>query len=156
SSSLIEAAVDTKAITSLRDLAAVYAAVLEGYDQPKPFGDLEADQLHAVMRGPKSPVDVPLEEFDLICTEGDRNNMRSIQVRYNGILAQAASDGAAPRAMAIEDLPHPVPAHVFVRGNPNNPGALALPHLLSCLGGSDQEQYRDGSGRLELARAIID
>src|SRR5262249_43762546 len=83
SSSLIEKAVDTTAITSLRDLAAAYAAVLERYDRPEPFGDPEADQLRAVVRGPKSPVDVPLEEFDLICTEGDRNNMRSIQVRYN-------------------------------------------------------------------------
>ena len=46
--------------------------------------------------------------------------------------------------------------HVFLRGNPNNPGALAPPHFLSCLGGSDEKPFRDGSGRLELARGIID
>ena len=62
----------------------------------------------------------------------------------------------APRAMAVEDLPNPEPAHVFIRGNPNNPGALAPPRFLSCLGGSDDKLFRDGSGRLELARAIID
>ena len=82
---------------------------------------------------------MPLEEFELIYTEGDSNNTRSIRVRYNTMLAQAAYDGAAPRAMAVEDLPHPVPAHVFLRGNPNNPGALTPPRFLSCLGGSDDK-----------------
>ena len=153
---LVEAAVDAKPIVSLRDLAEAYAAVLERYDRPQPFGHADADQLRAVGRGSKSPVDVPLAEFELISSEGDRNNMRSIQVRYNAMLAQAAYDGAPARAMAVEDLPHPVPAHVFVRGNPNNPGALALPRFLSCLGGSDEKVFRDGSGRLELAHAIID
>jgi hypothetical protein len=156
SNSVIEAEVDAKAIASLRDLAGAYAAVLGRYDRPEPFGDPEADRLRAVARGPKSPVEVPLEEFELICTEGDRNNMRSIRVRYNAMLAQAAYDGAAPRAMAVEDLLHPVAAHVFVRGNPNNPGALTPPRFLSCLGGSNEKRYRDGSGRLELAGAIID
>ena len=99
-----------------------------------------------MLRGPKSPLDVPLEEFDLICTEGDRNNMRSIRVRYNAMLAQAAYDGAAPRAMAVEDLPHPAPAHVFLRGNPNNPGALTPPHFLSCLGGSDENSSTMAAG----------
>src|SRR6185312_16337166 len=63
---------------------------------------------------------------------------------------------AAPRAMAVEDVPKPVPAHVFLRGNPNNPGALAPPHFLSCLGGGENKSFNDGSGRLELARHIID
>ena len=50
----------------------------------------------------------------------------------------------------------PRPVHVFIRGNPNNPGALTPPHFLSCLGGSEDKVFRDGSGRLDLARAIID
>src|SRR5262249_42130797 len=116
----------------------------------------QAEQLRAVFRGPNSPFAVPLDEFEFIRTEGDNNNIRSIQVRYNDMLAEAAYDGAAPRAMAVEDLPRPVPAHVFLRGNPNNPGALAPAHFLSCLGGSDEKPFHDGSGRLELAHAIID
>ena len=72
------------------------------------------------------------------------------------MLAQAAYDGAAARAMAVEDLPTPAPGHVFIRGNANNPGEAVVPRFLSCLGGSDDKRFRDGSGRLELARAIID
>jgi hypothetical protein len=115
--------------------------------------------LHVLKRwrsGNPAPADVPLEEFEQIYTEGDSNNTRSIKVRYNSMLAQAAYDGVAPRAMAVEDVPDPAPVHVFVRGNPNNPGALAPPHFLSCLGGSEDKVFGNGSGRLDLARAIID
>ncbi|MCI0362953.1 MAG: DUF1553 domain-containing protein, partial [Phycisphaerales bacterium] len=108
------------------------------------------------MSGVTSPADVPLEDFERIYTEGDSNNTRSIRVRYNAMLAQSAYDGAAPRAMAVEDLPHPEPGHVFIRGNPNNPGAPTPPRFLSCLGGGEGKLFRDGSGRLELARAIAD
>src|SRR5262249_7940278 len=123
---VIERKVDAVSIATLRDLAAVYAAALAEYDRAEPLREPAAEQLRAIMRGAESPVDVPLEEFELIFTEGDSNNTRSLRVRYNTMLAQAAYDGAPPRAMAVEDLPHPVPAHVFVRGNPANPGAPAL------------------------------
>ncbi len=153
---LVQAEVDAKRITSLRDVAAAYASVLTTHDRAEPFAEAAAEQLRAVVRGPGSPVDVPVTEFEQIYTEGDSNNTRSIRVRYGAMLARAAYDGATPRAMAVEDVPHPVPAHVFLRGNPNNPGALAPPRFLSALGGDDEKVFREGSGRLELARAIID
>ncbi len=117
--------------SSLKDFAAVYAGLLTKYDRAEPFTDASAEQLRAVVRGSKSPVDVPVEEFELICTEGDNNNLRSIRVRYNSMLAQSAYDAAPARAMAVEDVPQPKPAHVFIRGNANNPGALTPPHFLS-------------------------
>jgi len=153
--SLVNAQVATKQPTSLEDLAEEYAAVLKSHDQAERFGDAAAEQLRAVVRGSTSPADVPLDEFELIYTEGDSNNTRALRVRYNTMLAQSAYDGAPPRAMAIEDVPNPEPVHVFLRGNPNNPGELAPPHFLSALGGSGKEPFQDGTGRLELAEAII-
>jgi hypothetical protein len=141
---------------SLSELAEAYAAVLTKHDLSESLREPAAEQLRSVMKGPGSPVDVPLEEFPLIYTEGDSNNTRSISVRYNTMLSQSAYDGAAPRAMAVEDVSDPRPVHVFLRGNPNNPGELAPPHFLSALGGSEKEPFRDGTGRLELAKAIID
>jgi hypothetical protein len=153
---LVQAEAGSRTIATLKDLAAAYAAILAKHDRPEPFPEPAAEQLRAVLRGAKSPVEVPLDEFELICTEGDNNNLRSIRVRYNTMLAQSAYDGAPARAMSVEDVPHPKPAHVFLRGNANNPGALTPPHFLSCLGGSEANTFQDGSGRLELARAIAD
>jgi hypothetical protein len=146
--------IDTAGVSTLRDLASAYAAALAKHDRTQSFQEPEAEQLRAVLHGPASPVDVPLDEFELIYTEGDSNNTRSIRVRYNTMLAQAAYDGAPPRAMSVEDVPEPVPAHVFIRGNANNPGALARPHFLSCLGEAE-DKFWDGSGRLEFAPAVI-
>ena len=152
----VESELGPVTVASLKDLASAYAAALAKCDQAEPFADPDAERLRAVVRGPTSPADVPVEEFELIYSEGDSNNTRSIRVRYNTMLAQSAYDGASPRAMAVEDTPDPQPVHVFLRGNPNNPGALAPPHFLSCLGGSEQNAFRQGSGRLELAQSIID
>ncbi len=153
-SPLVDAEVRT--VASLKDLATAYAAAFAKYDRAEPFADSASECLRAVLRGPKSPVDVPVDQFELIFNEGDHNNTREIRVRYNTMLAESAYDGAAPRAMAVEDVPAPEPVHVFLRGNPNNPGVLAPPHFLSCLGGSAENPFHDGSGRLELARKIID
>jgi len=152
---LVEEEIRRKRIDSLRDLAQAYAAALAKCDRAEAFDEPEGEQLRAVLRGPSSPANVPVDEFELIYTEGDSNNTRSIRVRYNAMLAQAAYDGAPPRAMAVEDTPSPAPGHVFVRGNPNNPGAPTPPRFLTCLGGGDDKVFH-GSGRLELAQAIID
>ena len=64
---------------------------------------------------------------------------------------------APPRAMALDDAPDAVEPRVFLRGNPYNlgrGGPAAVPHGASPA--PDRKPFRDGSGRLELARAIAD
>ncbi len=53
-----------------------------------------------------------------------------------------AYDGGAPRAMVVEDVPKPQPAHVFVRGNPNNPGIETPAHFLSCLSPGEPANFQ--------------
>ena len=60
------------------------------------------------------------------------------------------------RAMALEDAPVPVEPRVFVRGNPNNLGEAVPRQFLGVLSGPGRRPFGDGSGRLELARAIVD
>ena len=45
---------------------------------------------------------------------------------------------------------------VFLRGNPYNLGPAVPRQFLACLSGPDRKPFADGSGRLELARAIAD
>jgi len=46
--------------------------------------------------------------------------------------------------------------HVFIRGNPKNLGEAVPRRFLEAIGGADQPIFREGSGRLELARRITD
>ncbi len=68
-----------------------------------------------------------------------------------------ATDASAPaRAMVLKDAPRPVEPHVFLRGNPGRPGQAVPRRFLRVLAGPQAPPFRQGSGRLELARAIAD
>ena len=56
-------------------------------------------------------------------------------------------------AMSSQDW-KPADSPIHVRGNHENPGAIAPRQFLQVIAGSDQEPFRDGSGRLELARWV--
>jgi hypothetical protein len=139
---------------SIRDAASLYASVLLRYDSAESFANTGEEALRLALRGPNAAVNVPLSEFELIYTEGDGNNTRDFKARYDTTRTLYAYLGAAPRAMALEDVPTPVIAHVFVRGNANNFGAETPPHFLSCLSAGNPAPFHEGSGRLELAHAI--
>jgi hypothetical protein len=47
-----------------------------------------------------------------------------------------------------------VTARVLLRGNPNNPGPVVPRQFLGALAGAKRQPFREGSGRLELAKAI--
>ena len=58
--------------------------------------------------------------------------------------------------MVMRDAPKPVDPHVFIRGNPGRPGKPVPRQFLKVLSGPDRKPFQKGSGRLELARAIVD
>src|SRR5439155_3499865 len=61
---------------------------------------------------------------------------------------------APPRPMMLQDSDSPVNPHVFLRGNPGNPGPEVPRQFLLCLAGDKRQPFKQGSGRLELAQAI--
>ena len=58
--------------------------------------------------------------------------------------------------MALVDREKPRDSAVLLRGNPGNRGPEAPRRFLEVLAGPDRPRFSDGSGRLELARAIAD
>jgi mono/diheme cytochrome c family protein len=69
---------------------------------------------------------------------------------------QATAPVAPPRAMVLNDKPTPETPHIFLRGNPNNPGPAVPRQFLQVVAGENRQPFRQGSGRLELAKAIAD
>ena len=67
---------------------------------------------------------------------------------------RATHPGAPPSAMVLVDAPRPMQPHVFLRGNPRNPGPAVPRRYLQVLAGEQRKPFSNGSGRLELARAI--
>jgi hypothetical protein len=69
---------------------------------------------------------------------------------------RATGPAAPPRAHVLEDLAAPHEPKVFLRGNPNNLGEPVPRQFVSILAGERRQPFTEGSGRLELARAIVD
>jgi hypothetical protein len=105
--------------------------------------------------GNEDAMNAPLEDFEKLQTEGDSNNLRDLRDHLRDVMTDWAYRGGPKRAMALEDTPEATAAHVFVRGNANNPGAIAPRQFLAILSESGPRTFSDGSsGRLDLARAI--
>jgi mono/diheme cytochrome c family protein len=81
-----------------------------------------------------------------------RDDLRKLENEVTKWEAEGA--GGPARAMALEDLPNPVTPHVFLRGKPDNPGPEVQRQFLEVLSPDKREPFQDGSGRLDLARAV--
>src|SRR5205085_10155067 len=66
-----------------------------------------------------------------------RDELRGLQRRVDAF--NATSPAAPPRAMVLQDLPSPMTPHVFLRGNPNNPGPAVPRQFLQVLAGSGRQ-----------------
>ncbi len=87
----------------------------------------------------------------------DRASQGELQKLRNAVQQWRVSGaGAPPRATLLVDLPRPIEPRVFVRGNPGNLGEPVPRQFLEVLAGKDRKPFHEGSGRLELARAIVD
>ena len=63
--------------------------------------------------------------------------------------------GAVVRAMAMHDSTHPHDSPVFIRGEAENKGPVVPRRFLEILSGPTRPVVTNGSGRLELAHAIV-
>ena len=57
--------------------------------------------------------------------------------------------------MIVRENPTPHNPHVFIRGNHNRPGDEVPRQFLRVVAGENRQPFRQGSGRLELAQAVI-
>ncbi len=113
------------------------------------------EELRQVFIGPDAPANVALLPYGDLSLLPDRPSQAKLQ-EFRKALEQwrSTGPGAPPRAMVLEDLPAPCEPYVFLRGNPNNKGPAVPRQFLGALSGSKRAPFRQGSGRLELARAI--
>jgi cytochrome c553 len=71
----------------------------------------------------------------------------------NKLVRLELDPGSPPRAHVLRDRAQPVKPHVFLRGNPSRPGEVVDRRFPTFLGG-EAAPFKQGSGRLELAKAI--
>ncbi len=160
-------------LKELADAAKIYGELLNGADhlwqetvaraiaagQPAPAAlvDANLEALRQVFAGSEAPANLARNDIGVLALLPDRPAQKIRNDLMKAIESWRAEGPAAPpRAMTLEDLPAPVAAHVFVRGNPNQPGDEVPRRFLRVLSAGEPLRFTHGSGRLELARAITD
>jgi hypothetical protein len=90
----------------------------------------------------------------------DRDELRMLQRDLRENAGQVAKletthPGAVVRAMAVQDATRPKNSPVFIRGEAENKGDIVPRQFLAVLSGATRQPFTNGSGRLELAHAIV-
>ena len=99
-------------------------------------------------------------EFREARQKRDRDQIRILQRELRENAGQTARlemthPGAVMRAMTVQDVSRPRDSVVFIRGEAENRGPVVPRQFLEILSGSTRTTFTNGSGRLDLAHAII-
>ncbi len=105
-----------------------------------------------IANGSTFPTNIPLAQVETIFNRDDKNKLDELKKKRDALMA--THPGAPARAMVLTDAVTPVNPVIFKRGNAAMPGAPVPRQFLAAVAGETRQPFKDGSGRLELARAI--
>jgi mono/diheme cytochrome c family protein len=141
-----------KSPASLAEVAQRYGELLAAFDRKEPLPDAQQEALRLVLHADQTPTSIAVADADKLLKRDTRNTLRDLQKKVEEF--QANNPDAPPRAMSLVDAATPRNPRVFLRGNAGNPGKEVPRQFLSVLAGEKREPFKDGSGRLEMAKAI--
>lgn len=115
--------------------------------------DGPAEEMRQVLYGEGSPAVVTKDDSRRLIGRDVRDKVT--QLKRNVENLKVTSPGAPPRAMVMRDS-QPQNSPVLIRGNPGRPGKQVPRQFLEVVAGPERKPFTNGSGRLELAQAIVD
>ena len=160
------AAAGTAPPATMADVAATYGKLLADVNAtwlekakdpaaPKALADADEEALRLVLYGPDSPVRVPggsVKDTEWYFDEPTREQFGKLYAEIDRWIITAP--GAPAHSVILVDRPDQTNPFVFRRGNPSTPGPEVPRRFLSVIAGKDAPPFKNGSGRLEMARAI--
>jgi hypothetical protein len=124
---------------------------------PTSLADASQESLRQVLYGERSPCVVPDEP--LVSTEYFWDTATVVQLwNLQGEVDRwlLQDPDAIPHAVVLNDRRQIVEPRIFRRGDPANKGDEVPRQFLGVLAGAGRQPFQHGSGRLELAQAVVD
>ena len=148
------AVIRTLSTNSFENLKAVSLAYNRIFSEANHAAEPTPEQkpLREFLLGENSPTSLSNQEIKRLFDVQGSQRLRALQRKIDEL--DATHPGAPPKAMALLDNSSPSQARVFVRGNPANPGPNVPRQMLQIVAGEKRQPFSQGSGRLELARAL--
>ncbi len=171
--SMIVAAFVDRVPSTMNDVAQLYGELFQTVDSQwqellqqdsqsaTPLARLAADsaeEIRQVLYGAGSPAAIPRQlGWGFLDLLPDRPTQGEFKKLIGEVEKWSKSQPGAPaRAMTLRDNETPYSPVVFLRGNPNREGTPVPRQFPQVLTGTDRKPFTNGSGRLELARAIVE
>jgi hypothetical protein len=120
-------------------------------EPPAALADPALEEIRKELHGPESPASVPPAEAERHLNRAGRGKLNQLRKKVDEWKVTAR--GAPPRAMSLADGPIRS-QRIFIRGNARNEGDEVPRRFLDVLTRGERKPFAEGSGRLELARAI--
>lgn len=146
-------------LKSRSDVAKAYGSLLKSLYfrakalPPAPMNASERELL-ALFEEPDGPGYFPKNQAQKLMSRAEADAFGGMIQKLDKL---AVKEPAAPaRAMALADLSDSRDPQVFIRGNPSLRGDTVPRQFISTLSAQDRKPFANGSGRLELADAILD
>ena len=131
--------------------AARLSAAAQYIKPPSKLADADAEGLRQVYYGPGSPTSLPPNDLDALLPKEATD---AIAKRREEVARWSSSANAPPQMLVLNDADTNKKPHVFLRGNPGNPGKTVPRQFPGVVAGDDRQPFHEGSGRLEMARMI--
>ena len=114
--------------------------------------DAPREEARLVLYGKDSPVQLDRKGIQRVVG----NKIQNMEAAERGKISDLKMNhpGSPPCAMALADKAKPVDSFVMIRGEPANKGPVAPRQFLQILSGDKREPFKNGSGRLELAKSV--
>ncbi|MEI7687330.1 MAG: PSD1 and planctomycete cytochrome C domain-containing protein [Planctomycetota bacterium] len=148
-----EALANTK-LAKKGDVARMFGALLRSSSETfKKSPNPALEQVAAALISNESPAYFPKNQTWLYMSRGEKDKFGQMQTDLDKLAVK--SPQAPPRAMVLNDSEELVQPRIFLRGNPAYPGELVSRQFLKALTGPASKPFKHGSGRLDLAQAIV-
>jgi hypothetical protein len=121
---------------------------------PTALPEAPAEEVRKVFYAKSSPLYLDDGRVDQYINRNNnlRNDFQRLQRLVND--TKLSHPGSPPRAQALEDSEKPRDSFVMLRGNPGSKGPVVPRQFFEVLSNGSRQPFKNGSGRLELAKAI--
>ncbi len=116
------------------------------------LSDPNAEAIRQVLYGEGAPLTISEREIARLTSQQTEAKENLLIRKVNEV--KMTHPGSPARAMALQDMAKPRDSAIFLRGNPNNRGPVVPRQFLQIIAKTDAKPFQEGSGRLDLARAI--
>ena len=129
---------------------ALKSAAQGGSSPPSSLPDRNEEQVRQLLYG-NGLIEVDPGQVETLLKEADRNRLVALRLNVQRLMESPSSPS---HALVLEDIPGIPNPRILLRGDLATPGEEVPRRFLLAVAGEKRQPFVDGSGRLELAKAI--